>query len=154
MPRMSKVELFAAIRRDSRAGMSGPAIATKYRVSRRIKSPASLQPAPFLADKITADTTTTTSLLVPDTSSEQRWPGWAQEAAQAGVHSSLSVGLPVHATTRKPSTTTRSRSLEPSRGSSPSAWPMPTCTQPKPSWSTAVRGHPHGTPGRCFAGSG
>jgi GAF domain-containing protein len=39
---------------------------------------------------------TTTSLLVPDTSSEQRWPGWAQEAAQAGAHSSLSVGLPVH----------------------------------------------------------
>jgi GAF domain-containing protein len=41
-----------------------------------------------------ADTTTT--LLVPDTSSEQRWPGWAATAVQAGVHSSLSVGLPVH----------------------------------------------------------
>jgi transcriptional regulator with GAF, ATPase, and Fis domain len=39
---------------------------------------------------------TTTSLLVPDTGSEQRWPGWAASAAQAGVHSSLSVGLPVH----------------------------------------------------------
>jgi GAF domain-containing protein len=39
---------------------------------------------------------TTTSLLVPDTGSEERWPGWAAVAAQAGVHSSLSVGLPVH----------------------------------------------------------
>jgi GAF domain-containing protein len=38
----------------------------------------------------------TTSLIVPDTGSEQRWPGWAQTAAQAGAHSSLSVGLPVH----------------------------------------------------------
>jgi GAF domain-containing protein len=39
---------------------------------------------------------TTTSLIVPDTGSEERWPGWAAVAAQAGVHSSLSVGLPVH----------------------------------------------------------
>jgi GAF domain-containing protein len=39
---------------------------------------------------------TTSSLLVPDTGSEQRWPGWAAVAAEAGVHSSLSVGLPVH----------------------------------------------------------
>ena len=39
---------------------------------------------------------TNTSLLVPDTGSEERWPGWAAVAAQAGVHSSLSVGLPVH----------------------------------------------------------
>jgi GAF domain-containing protein len=41
-----------------------------------------------------ADTTTTQ--MVPDTGNEQRWPGWAAVAAQAGVHSSLSVGLPVH----------------------------------------------------------
>jgi transposase len=40
MPRMSKVELFAAIRRDSRAGVSGRAIATKYRVSRHTVSDA------------------------------------------------------------------------------------------------------------------
>jgi transposase len=40
MPRMSKVELFAAIRRDSRAGMSGRAIANKYRVSRHTVSDA------------------------------------------------------------------------------------------------------------------
>jgi transposase len=40
MPRMSKVELFAAIRKDSRAGMSGRAIATKYRVSRHTVSDA------------------------------------------------------------------------------------------------------------------
>ncbi|MFC4066796.1 IS21 family transposase [Actinoplanes subglobosus] len=37
---MSKVELFAAIRRDSRAGMSGRAIATKYRISRHTVSDA------------------------------------------------------------------------------------------------------------------
>ncbi|MFG1919064.1 hypothetical protein [Micromonospora sp. NPDC048898] len=35
----------------------------------------------------------TTSLMVPDTGSEQRWPGWTQTAAQAGAHSTLSVGL-------------------------------------------------------------
>jgi len=39
---------------------------------------------------------TTSSFLVPDTTSEQRWPGWAAIAARAGAHSSLSVGLPVH----------------------------------------------------------
>jgi GAF domain-containing protein len=38
----------------------------------------------------------TTSLMVPDAGSEDRWPGWAALAAQAGVHSSLSVGLRVH----------------------------------------------------------
>src|SRR5262249_46136713 len=35
MPRMSKIELFAAIRRDLAAGMSGRAIEEKYRVGRR-----------------------------------------------------------------------------------------------------------------------
>jgi hypothetical protein len=35
MPLMSKVDLFAAIRRDSRAGMSVRAMAGKYKVSRR-----------------------------------------------------------------------------------------------------------------------
>jgi hypothetical protein len=40
MPRMSKVELFAAIRMDSRAGCSGRAIATTYRVSRHTVSDA------------------------------------------------------------------------------------------------------------------
>ncbi|MEV6489372.1 GAF and ANTAR domain-containing protein [Actinoplanes sp. NPDC051633] len=39
---------------------------------------------------------TNSSLIVPDTSSEQRWPGWARSAAKAGARSSLSVGLPVH----------------------------------------------------------
>ncbi|WP_214416411.1 hypothetical protein [Sphaerisporangium fuscum] len=34
-PAPSKVELYAAIRRDARAGMSGPAIEKKYRVGRR-----------------------------------------------------------------------------------------------------------------------
>jgi GAF domain-containing protein len=46
-------------------------------------------PCPDAAD-------TATSLMVPDTGSEQRWPGWASAAEQAGVYSSLSVGLPVH----------------------------------------------------------
>jgi transposase len=60
MPRMSKVEQFAAIRRDSRAGMSGRAIATKYRVSRHTVSDAltsawprerkSLPPRPSVLD--------------------------------------------------------------------------------------------------------
>ncbi len=38
----------------------------------------------------------TSSVIVPDTGSEQRWPGWAHTAAQAGARSSLSIGLPVH----------------------------------------------------------
>lgn len=36
----------------------------------------------------------TRSLLVVDMTAEQRWPDWARRAVQAGVHSSLSVGLP------------------------------------------------------------
>lgn len=35
MPPMSKIDLFAAIRRDAREGLSGRALAVKYRVSRR-----------------------------------------------------------------------------------------------------------------------
>jgi GAF domain-containing protein len=38
----------------------------------------------------------TSSLVVSDTGSEKRWPGWATAAEKAGAHSSLSVGLPVH----------------------------------------------------------
>jgi hypothetical protein len=33
---------------------------------------------------------------MPDTGSEDRWPDWAKTAQQAGAHSSLSIGLPVH----------------------------------------------------------
>jgi hypothetical protein len=40
MPRMSKIELFAAIRRDLAAGMSGRAIEEKHRVGRRTVSAA------------------------------------------------------------------------------------------------------------------
>lgn len=40
--------------------------------------------------------TTTATVSVPDTGSEQRWTDWARTAQQAGAHSSLSVGLPVH----------------------------------------------------------
>lgn len=44
----SKVELYAAIRRDARAGMSGPAIEKKYQVGRRtiVKALASAWPEP------------------------------------------------------------------------------------------------------------
>jgi hypothetical protein len=40
MPRMSKIELFAAIRRDLAAGMSGRAIEEKYRIGQRTVSAA------------------------------------------------------------------------------------------------------------------
>jgi transposase len=48
MPPMSKVDLFAAIRRDSRAGLSVRALARKYQVSRRTVRSAlsSAWPAP------------------------------------------------------------------------------------------------------------
>ncbi len=48
MPAVPKVELYAAIRRDSRAGMSARAIERKYRVGRRtiIKALASAWPEP------------------------------------------------------------------------------------------------------------
>ncbi|MFD8562790.1 tyrosine-type recombinase/integrase [Streptosporangium canum] len=42
----SKVEVFAAIRRDSRAGLSGRQIAIKYRVSRNTVAEALRQPWP------------------------------------------------------------------------------------------------------------
>jgi GAF domain-containing protein len=32
---------------------------------------------------------------VPDTAADQRWPDWAARARAAGVHSSLSIGLPI-----------------------------------------------------------
>ncbi len=48
MPPVSKAELYAAIRRDARAGMSGRAIERKYRVGRRtiIKALSSAWPEP------------------------------------------------------------------------------------------------------------
>ena len=36
------------------------------------------------------------SLSVPDMAVESRWPDWAARAQQAGVNSSLSIGLPIH----------------------------------------------------------
>ncbi len=36
------------------------------------------------------------TVTVPDTAAEGRWPDWANRAVDAGVHSSLSVGLPLH----------------------------------------------------------
>jgi transposase len=48
MPPTSKIELYAAIRRDARAGMSGRALERKYNVGRRtvVKALASAWPAP------------------------------------------------------------------------------------------------------------
>ena len=37
-----------------------------------------------------------TTLSLPDMSTEDRWPDWAARAQQAGAHSSLSIGLPIH----------------------------------------------------------
>jgi GAF domain-containing protein len=39
-----------------------------------------------------------TTVLVPDSTQEERWPLFLQHAVDAGVQSSLSVGLPVHET--------------------------------------------------------
>ena len=36
------------------------------------------------------------TLSVPDMAAEQRWPDWPAAALQAGAHSSLSIGLPIH----------------------------------------------------------
>ncbi|MFI7543624.1 ANTAR domain-containing protein [Actinoplanes sp. NPDC049599] len=38
------------------------------------------------------------SLSLPDMTSETRWPRWTTCAVDAGVHSSLSIGLPIHET--------------------------------------------------------
>ncbi|MFI7643601.1 hypothetical protein [Nonomuraea sp. NPDC049400] len=48
MPPTSKVELYAAIRRDARAGLSGRALERKYGVERRtvVKAVASAWPEP------------------------------------------------------------------------------------------------------------
>ncbi|PWR05552.1 histidine kinase [Micromonospora acroterricola] len=35
------------------------------------------------------------SISVPDTTSEPRWPGWAEYARSRGIGSSLSIGLPI-----------------------------------------------------------
>ncbi|MEV6632598.1 GAF and ANTAR domain-containing protein [Actinoplanes sp. NPDC051470] len=37
-----------------------------------------------------------TTLSLPDMATEDRWPDWAARALDAGAHSSLSIGLPVH----------------------------------------------------------
>jgi GAF domain-containing protein len=36
------------------------------------------------------------TVTVPDMAGESRWPDWADRAIDAGVHSSLSIGLPLH----------------------------------------------------------
>jgi GAF domain-containing protein len=36
------------------------------------------------------------TVTVPDLAGESRWPDWADRAIDAGVHSSMSVGLPLH----------------------------------------------------------
>jgi GAF domain-containing protein len=37
-----------------------------------------------------------TTLSLPDMTVEDRWPDWAARALEAGAHSSLSIGLPIH----------------------------------------------------------
>jgi GAF domain-containing protein len=37
-----------------------------------------------------------TTLSLPDMATEDRWPDWAARALEAGAHSSLSIGLPMH----------------------------------------------------------
>ncbi|MFE9960512.1 GAF and ANTAR domain-containing protein [Micromonospora sp. NPDC005299] len=44
---------------------------------------------------ITAATSTTT-IIVAEMAGEHRWPDWASEAVDAGAHSSMSIGLPLH----------------------------------------------------------
>ncbi|GID94279.1 transcriptional regulator [Amorphoplanes digitatis] len=39
---------------------------------------------------------TTATLSVPDLTLEERWPIYIRQALKAGIHSSLSIGLPVH----------------------------------------------------------
>jgi hypothetical protein len=36
------------------------------------------------------------TLSLPDMTTEDRWPDWAVRALDAGAHSSLSIGLPIH----------------------------------------------------------
>jgi GAF domain-containing protein len=36
------------------------------------------------------------TVTVPDMAGESRWPDWADRAIDAGVHSSMSIGLPLH----------------------------------------------------------
>ncbi|MEV6632588.1 GAF domain-containing protein [Actinoplanes sp. NPDC051470] len=36
------------------------------------------------------------TVSVPDMAGESRWPDWADRALDAGVHSSVSIGLPLH----------------------------------------------------------
>jgi len=37
-----------------------------------------------------------TTFSLPNMATENRWPDWASRAQEAGVHSSLSIGLPIH----------------------------------------------------------
>jgi GAF domain-containing protein len=39
---------------------------------------------------------TPATLSLPDMATEQRWADWAAQAMESGVHSSLSIGLPIH----------------------------------------------------------
>jgi GAF domain-containing protein len=36
------------------------------------------------------------TLSLPDMAAEERWPDWAASALEAGAHSSLSIGMPLH----------------------------------------------------------
>jgi GAF domain-containing protein len=45
-----------------------------------------------------AASATATTLSIPDMATESRWPDWAARSLEAGVNSSLSIGLPVQDT--------------------------------------------------------
>ena len=47
-----------------------------------------------------------TTVHVTDTATENRWPHWAREAITAGMHSSLSIGLPMYQAVTGASTST------------------------------------------------
>jgi hypothetical protein len=100
---------------------------------------------PCLEASVSVDT-----LSLPDMSTESRWPDWAERSLSRGVHSSLSIGIPVHEAVSgalniyavKPSAfdeTMRSSSRRPSPATRRSPWPMPMCTTPPPRWPSICR---------------
>jgi hypothetical protein len=90
------------------------------------------------------------TLAIDDMSSDDRWPQFAARAVDAGCHSSVSVGLPVHESAAgalnvyasKPQAFDNdaialAQTFSP--GTPPSRWPTPTCTTPRPLWRTTCR---------------
>ena len=90
------------------------------------------------------------TITVPDMAAETRWPAFARQALAAGVHSSLSVALPLqeavlgalnlYATQPANSTGTPSSWPGPSPGTPPSPSPTPASTRPLPRWPRTCGG--------------